>query len=158
MCGVGPPDGVRRGRYRRFPMRVIGNILWLLLGGFAMALGYLVAGLLVCITIIGIPFGIQSFKLAGFALWPFGRVVADIPGTEASGLRLIGNVVWVLLAGWYLALGHVVSGLLLCITIIGIPFGIAHFKMIRVAFAPFGLEIVPRSVAEARAARVIVSV
>ena len=122
-------------------MRTIGNILWLLLAGIWMAIGYLVAGVVQCITIIGIPFGIQSFKLAGYALWPFGRVVVERPG-NMSGLSCLGNVIWFVLSGLWLAIGHLLTGLLLCITIIGIPFGIASFKLAGLALTPFGKIVV----------------
>jgi uncharacterized membrane protein YccF (DUF307 family) len=106
-----------------------------------MAIGYLVAGLLLCITIIGIPFGVQAFKLAGYALWPFGRALVP-SSTRSRSLSVIGNILWFVLAGWWLALGHLFTGILLCITIIGIPLGIASFKMAGAALVPFGKEIV----------------
>ncbi len=122
-------------------MRTIGNLLWLVLAGWWIALGYLAAGVLNLITIIGIPFGLQSFKLAGYALWPFGRVVVT---TEAGyrPLTIIGNIIWLLLGGVELALAHLVAGVLLCLTIIGIPLGIASFKMVWLALVPFGKAIV----------------
>jgi uncharacterized membrane protein YccF (DUF307 family) len=126
---------------RTGPLRLVGNILWLLLAGIWMALGYLLAGLIQCLTIIGIPFGIQSFKLAGFALWPFGRVVVQRTDRDQA-LSCLGNAVWFVLSGLWLALGHVVAGLLLCLTIIGIPFGIASFKLAGLALVPFGKMIV----------------
>jgi uncharacterized membrane protein YccF (DUF307 family) len=122
-------------------VRVILNIIWLVLAGIWMAIGYLVAGLLLCITIIGIPFGVQSFKLAGYALWPFGRALVP-SSTRSRSLSVIGNILWFVLAGWWLALGHLFTGILLCITIIGIPLGIASFKMAGAALVPFGKEIV----------------
>ena len=121
-------------------LRVILNVLWLVLSGFWMALAYAVAGVLMCITIIGIPFGIQAFKLGGYALWPFGRALA--PTGRRPGLSLIGNVIWFILAGWWLAIGHLLTGVALCLTIIGIPLGIASFKMAGAALVPFGREIV----------------
>ena len=125
-------------------MAVLGNLLWLVLAGWWVALAYVVAGVVNILTIIGIPFGIQAFKLAGYALWPFGRVVVT---TEAGygPLALIGNIIWVILTGWELALAHIVAGALLCLTIVGIPLGIASFKMVRLAFVPFGKRIVPAS-------------
>jgi uncharacterized membrane protein YccF (DUF307 family) len=123
-------------------VRTIGNILWLLLAGIWMSISYLIAGVVQCITIIGIPFGIQSFKLAGYALWPFGRVVVQRPGS-LGGLSCVGNVIWFVLSGLWLAIGHVLTGLLLCITIIGIPFGIASFKLAGLALTPFGKVVVP---------------
>ena len=123
-------------------MRTIGNILWLVLAGIWMSISYLIAGVVQCITIIGIPFGIQSFKLAGYALWPFGRVVVQRPGS-LGGLSCVGNVIWFVLSGLWLAIGHVLTGVLLCITIIGIPFGIASFKLAGLALTPFGKVVVP---------------
>jgi uncharacterized membrane protein YccF (DUF307 family) len=121
-------------------LRLILNVLWLVLSGFWMALAYLVAGVLMCITIIGIPFGIQAFKLAGYALWPFGRALA--PTGRRPGLSVIGNVIWFILAGWWLAIGHLLTGVALCLTIIGIPLGVASFKMAGAALVPFGREVV----------------
>lgn len=121
-------------------MRTILNIIWLVLSGFWLFLGYIAAGILLCVLIITIPWGIASFRIAGYALWPFGRTVVQ---KQTSGAwAFIGNVIWVILAGWWLALGHIVSGIALCITIIGIPMGIADFKMIPVSLAPLGKEIV----------------
>lgn len=120
----------------------IANLLWLIVG-IPIALGYLVAGILNCIFLITIPFGIQSFKLAGYALWPFGRVVVYRAGRDVA-LSTLGNVIWFVTAGIWLALGHLIFGLLACLTIIGIPFGIASFKMAGLALAPFGKMIVRR--------------
>lgn len=121
-------------------MTTLGNILWFILCGFWMAILYGIAGLLGLILIITIPLGVQAFKLAGYVLWPFGRTVVSQPG--ASPLwTLIGNVVWVLLIGWWLALAHVVAALLFFITIIGIPFGVANLKLARLALLPFGFEV-----------------
>ncbi len=121
-------------------MRTIGNILWFLLAGLWLALGYLVAGIVMCILIITIPFGVASFRLAGYALWPFGRVVVRKP--TAGAASVIGNIIWFILAGLWLAIAQIVFGIVLCITIIGIPFGIASFKMAGLAVAPLGKEIV----------------
>lgn len=122
----------------------VGNVLWLVLAGFWLALAYLIAGVVNMITIIGIPFGIQSFKLAGYALWPFGRVVVQRPGRDV-GLSTLGNVLWFFLGGFWLAMAHLVLGLLLCLTIVGIPLGLASIKMAGLAIAPFGKQIVSRS-------------
>ncbi|GAA4302093.1 YccF domain-containing protein [Actinomadura sp. NPDC048955] len=122
-------------------MRTLLNVLWLVLAGFWMAMGYVVAGVICCILIITIPFGIASFRIAGFALWPFGRTT--VPRRDAGAGSLIGNIIWIVFAGWWLALGHLVTGVLLCITIIGIPFGIANFKLIPISLTPLGQEIVP---------------
>lgn len=120
---------------------VVLNILWLVLSGFWLFLAYVLAGVVQCLTIIGIPFGIQSFKLAGFALWPFGRSVVRRPGASTS-LSLVGNVIWVVLSGIWLALAHALLGILLCITVIGIPLGLGNFKLIPLALMPFGKDIV----------------
>ncbi len=122
-------------------MRTIGNLLWLVLAGFWMAVGYAVAGLVLCVTVVGIPFGIQSFKLAGYALWPFGRVVVYDPDASAA-LGCVGNVLWLVLAGWWLALGHLFTGIVLCLTIIGIPLGVANLKLALLALVPFGKTVV----------------
>ena len=117
------------------------NVLWLVLGGVVMALGWALAGVVMCILIITIPFGIAAFRFAGYALWPFGRTVVQRP--DAGAPSMVGNVVWFILAGWWIALGHIVAGVLQCITIIGIPFGIANFKLARLAIMPLGKAIVP---------------
>jgi uncharacterized membrane protein YccF (DUF307 family) len=122
-------------------MRVVLNIIWLVLAGIWMAIAYVIAGALLCITIIGIPFGVESFKLAVYALWPFGRALVP-SATRNRSLSVIGNILWFVLAGWWLALGHLITGILLCLTIIGIPLGVASFKMAGGALVPFGKEIV----------------
>jgi uncharacterized membrane protein YccF (DUF307 family) len=122
-------------------LNAILNVVWLVLEGLWMAIGYLIAGLVCFILIITIPFGIASFRIAGYVLWPFGRTIERSP-TAGVG-SLIGNVLWVILFGWWLAVGHLVSGVLLCLTIIGIPLGIASFKIIPVTLAPLGSRIVP---------------
>lgn len=134
--------------------RVIGNILWFFIAGIWMAIGYTIAGVVMCILIVTIPFGIASFRIAGYALWPFGRTVVANP--QAGAPSVIGNILWFILAGLWIAIGHVISGALLCITIIGIPFGIASFKMAALAIMPLGKEIVPISAAAGR--QVVVSV
>ncbi|MBW1602546.1 YccF domain-containing protein [Streptomyces sp. JJ66] len=122
-------------------MKTILNIIWLVLSGFWLFLGYLAAGLLLCVTIIGIPFGIASFRIGLYALWPFGR--AAVERRDAGTASCVGNVLWLLLAGWWLALGHIATGIALCLTIIGIPLGIANFKLLPVSLMPLGREIVP---------------
>ncbi|MGC5168966.1 YccF domain-containing protein [Luteimicrobium sp. DT211] len=121
-------------------MKTILNVIWLVLSGFWLALGYIAAGIICCILIITIPFGIASFRIAGYALWPFGRTIVDKPGAGAGSV--IGNVIWIVFAGLWLAIGHIVSGIALCITIIGIPFGIANFKMVPISLVPLGKDIV----------------
>ena len=121
-------------------MKFIGNILWMVLGGFIISLYYALVGLIFCITIIGIPFGMQLFKMAGLALWPFGHDVT--PGANDGGcLSLIMNVIWIVLGGIEIALMHVTLGIGFCITIVGIPFGLQHFKMALLALVPFGKKI-----------------
>ena len=121
-------------------MKFIGNILWMVLGGFIISLNYALVGLLFCITIIGIPFGVQLFKMAGFALWPFGHEV--VSGSNDGGcLSLIMNIIWIVCGGIEIALMHVSLGIIFCITIIGIPFGMQHFKMALLALMPFGKNI-----------------
>jgi uncharacterized membrane protein YccF (DUF307 family) len=122
-------------------VRTIGNILWFVLAGLWLAIGYVIAGLLAFVLIITIPFGIASFRLAGFVLWPFGRTA--VWRRDAGAWSVIGNVIWVLLFGWELALAHLLAGLLLMITIIGIPFGIACWKMVPLALLPLGRQVVP---------------
>ena len=121
-------------------MRFILNVLWLVLSGLWMSIAYVVAGVILCITIIGIPFGIAAFRIANYALWPFGRTIIRTEGAGAGSA--IGNVLWFILAGLWLAIGHAVSGIALCVTIIGIPLGIANFKMIPVSLLPLGRTIV----------------
>jgi uncharacterized membrane protein YccF (DUF307 family) len=125
-------------------MRVVLNTLWLVLAGIWMAIGYGLAGVIPCITIIGIPSGVQAFKLAAYALWPFGRALVPA-ATRMKSLSVIANILWFILAGWWLALGHLITGILLCLTIIGIPLGVASFKMAGAALVPFGKEIVSLS-------------
>jgi len=133
-------------------IRFIGNVLWLILAGFWLAIGYALAGILMFILIITIPFGVASFRLAGYALWPFGRVIVHKP--SAGVVSFLGNVLWFILAGLWLAIAQIVTGVLLCVTIIGIPFGIASFKMAALAIAPLGKEVVSRD--ELRADHVVV--
>jgi uncharacterized membrane protein YccF (DUF307 family) len=125
-------------------VKTILNVIWVVLAGIWLALGYVIAGVLLCITIIGIPFGVQAFKLAGFALWPFGRQLVQSP-ERSKGLSVVGNVLWFVLAGWWLALEHLFVGIVLCITIIGIPLGIGAFKMAGAALVPFGRRVVRTS-------------
>ena len=130
-------------------MRLIGNILWFVLAGLWLAIGYLFAALVMFILVITIPFALQALKLALFALWPFGRTAVKRP--DAGAPSLIGNVLWLVLAGWWLALGHIITGIVLCLTIIGIPLGLGNFKLIPISLWPFGREIVPIEEADATA-------
>ena len=126
-------------------MRTLLNLIWLVLSGFWMAVGYAAAGVVCCVLIVTIPFGIASFRIANYVLWPFGRTVVERP-TAGIG-SAIGNVVWVLVAGIWLAIGHLATGIALCVTIIGIPMGIASFKLIPVSLMPLGKVIVSSDVA-----------
>jgi uncharacterized membrane protein YccF (DUF307 family) len=122
-------------------MRLILNLVWLILCGWWMAILYFLAGIIGFILIITIPFGIAAFRIGNYALWPFGRSIVRRP---RAGLgSLIGNIIWIVLLGWELALGHLISGIALCLTIIGIPLGLANFKLIPISLLPLGVEIVP---------------
>jgi uncharacterized membrane protein YccF (DUF307 family) len=138
-------------------MRTLGNIVWLILGGLPMAIAYVLAGVVMCVLIITIPFGIQAFKLAGFALWPFGRVMVDVPG-KGGCLNTVGNILWLAFAGIWLALAHLVSALFLAITIIGIPFAVANVKLAGAALVPFGRSVMSQAAAQAQSYRVVVHV
>jgi uncharacterized membrane protein YccF (DUF307 family) len=122
-------------------MRLALNIIWLVLAGFWIALLYTFAALICFVLIITIPFGIAALRIAGFALWPFGRTVIRRP--TAGVASDIGNILWILLCGWWLALAHLFTGIALCLTIIGIPLGLANFKLIPISLLPLGSEIVP---------------
>ena len=121
-------------------MRTVLNVIWFVFSGVWLWIAYTLAGILCCVLIITIPWGIASFRMANYAVWPFGREVVSRP--RAGVWSFLGNVIWVIVAGWWLALTHIVTGLLLCITIIGIPMGIANFKLIPVSLMPLGKEIV----------------
>ncbi len=119
-------------------MRLLGNLLWIVFGGFLSALGWLMAGCIWCITIIGIPIGLQCFKLSSISLNPFGKEVEY----EGGSVSFLLNVLWFLISGWELALGNFLLGVLLCITIVGIPFGKQFFKIAKTALRPFGAIVV----------------
>ena len=121
-------------------MKFIGNIFWMLLGGILISVYYAVMGLLFCITVIGIPFGVQLFKMAGFALWPFGHKVTSGP-RDTDCLSILMNIIWIIFGGVEVAVMHAVFGLICCVTIVGIPFGLQHFKMALLALVPFGKKI-----------------
>ncbi|GAB6010136.1 YccF domain-containing protein [Dysgonomonas reticulitermitis] len=121
-------------------MKTLGNIIWVIFGGFIIALEYFIAGFLMLITIIGIPFGIQAFKLGILALWPFGSKVVDNKSSIGC-LSLFFNIIWIIIGGFWIALTHLFWGILFCITIIGIPFGKQHFKLVHLALVPFGKKI-----------------
>ena len=122
-------------------MRLILNVIWVVFGGLWMALGYLLAALVSFLLIITIPFGFASLRIASYALWPFGRTIVDKPG--AGTPTLIGNVIWVVLFGFWLAIGHLASAAATAVTIVGIPLALAHLKLIPVSLLPLGKEIVP---------------
>ena len=120
-------------------LRLILNVIWLVLCGWWMAILYFLAGVIAFILIITIPFGIAAWRIAGYVLWPFGRQIE--PRHDAGIGSLIGNIIWIVLIGWWLALGHLVSGIALCLTIIGIPLGLANFKIIPISLVPLGVRI-----------------
>ena len=132
------------------------NVLWLVLCGLWMAIGWAIAGAVMLILIITIPFGIAAFRFAGYALWPFGRTIVE--RSDAGAPSVVGNVIWFLLAGIWIAIGHLTTGVLLCLTIIGIPFGVANFKLAFLALFPLGKEIVPIDYTPQAGERVVVSV
>jgi uncharacterized membrane protein YccF (DUF307 family) len=122
-------------------MRLILNVIWLVLCGWWMAILYFLAGIICFVLIITIPFGIAAWRIAGYVLWPFGRTIEPRRGFGAGSA--IGNILWIILIGWWLALGHLTSGIALCLTIIGIPLGLANFKMIPISLLPLGVQVVP---------------
>ena len=128
-------------------MRLVLNVIWLVLCGLWMAIGYALAGL-ICFAlfflVITIPFGIAAFRIAGYVLWPFGRSIERRPAAGVASL--LGNILWIILLGWWLAVAHLVTGVLLCLTVIGIPLGLANFKIIPISLVPLGVRIVPSDV------------
>ena len=123
-------------------MRTLLNVIWFIFSGFWLWLAYMLAGVICCLLIVTIPWGIASFRMANYAAWPFGREVIDKP--TAGIWALLGNVIWLIVAGWWLALTHIVTGIVLCFTIIGIPMAIANFKLISISLLPLGKQIVSR--------------
>lgn len=121
-------------------MKSIGNLIWLLLGGIITAIEYFIASIIMMLTIIGIPFGLQTLKLARLALWPFGSEVTD-NGSSGGCLSVLMNILWIFVGGIWISLTHLIFGLILCVSIIGIPFGMQHFKMAILALTPFGKTI-----------------
>lgn len=121
-------------------MRLVLNVIWLIFGGLWLALGYLLAAILCFLLIITIPFGFAALRIALFALWPFGRTIVDRPGAGTG--TLIGNVIWVVLCGWWLALSHLLSAVALALTIVGIPLALANLKLIPVSLVPLGKRII----------------
>jgi uncharacterized membrane protein YccF (DUF307 family) len=122
-------------------MNFLGNLIWLIFGGFIIAIEYFIGSLILMITIVGIPFGIQTLKMGSLSIWPFGR--DTVVHSRASGcLYIIMNIIWLLTGGLWIAITHAIFGFLLCVTIIGIPFGLQHFKLTAIALSPFGRDIV----------------
>lgn len=121
-------------------MSFLGNLVWLIFGGLLTSIIYFLGGLLMCVTIVGIPFGLQLFKFASYALWPFGREVVSTP-SDGGCLSIVMNALWLILGWWEVALTHLTFGLILCVTIVGIPFGLQHFKIALLSVLPFGKEI-----------------
>jgi uncharacterized membrane protein YccF (DUF307 family) len=121
-------------------MSILGNIIWLIFGGLLAGLGYILGGLLICLTIVGIPFGIQSIKLGFAAFAPFGKEVVEVEHANST-LRVLFNIIWLVLFGWEIAVAHLTSALVLVITIIGIPFARQHIKLIPLALFPFGRDL-----------------
>jgi uncharacterized membrane protein YccF (DUF307 family) len=138
-------------------MRTLGNILWFILAGFWLAIAYAVTGIIACVFIITIPFGIAAFRLAGYVIWPFGRVVVD-RREGAPVLTFIANVLWFIFAGLWLAIAQFVFGVLLFVTIIGIPMAVASWKMVPLAIAPLGRRVVSMDSLEATSGRGVVMV
>lgn len=124
-------------------MKTLLNIIWLLFGGLWLALGYFVAGIICCLLVVTIPWGLASFRIANYALWPFGRTVVD--RGRVGAFSTIGNVIWVLVAGIWIAIGHVLTAIPMFVSIVGIPLGLANLKMIPISLMPLGKEIVPSS-------------
>lgn len=125
-------------------MKALLNVIWLLFGGIWLALGYVIAGIVCCLLIVTIPFGIASFRIASYALWPFGRTVID-SGRGTGVLATLGNIIWLIFAGVWIAIGHVMTAIPMFLSIIGIPLGIANLKMIPISLVPLGKRIVPTS-------------
>lgn len=123
-------------------MKTLLNLIWFIFGGFVLALGYFLAGLVCCALIVTIPWGIASFRIASYALWPFGRTIVD-KGGRVGTASMIGNIIWLLVAGIWIAIGHVATAIAMATTIIGIPLAIANLKLIPVSLMPLGKEIVP---------------
>ena len=124
-------------------MKTIGNVLWFLLAGFWLAMGYAIAAFVMTILVVTAPFGIASWRLATYVIWPFGKTVVSNP--RAGAASTLGNILWFLLAGVWIAIGHIVSGLLLCLTVVGVPFGIVAFRLSALALAPLGKQVVRKS-------------
>lgn len=122
-------------------MTLILNVIWLVFAGLWLALAYVLVGVVCCALIVTIPFGIAAFRIANFTLWPFGRVL--VRRAEAGTASTVGNIIWLVIAGWWLALSHLTTGVVQCLTIVGIPLGLANFKLVAVSLTPLGRQIVP---------------
>lgn len=127
-------------------MKTIGNLIWFVLSGLWLGIAYIVAGVVSCLTLLGIPFGIRSFKLASYVMWPFGKELR--PKEEDKLLRGVLNILWIVVGGFWLALFHIVLGLILSLTIIGLPFGLKNFSMAKLALFPFAYVVVPKGLAD----------
>ena len=127
-------------------MSLILNLIWFVLAGFWMAVGYAVAGFLMLLTIVGIPLAVPAFRMAAFSLWPFGKAIVTKP--QAGSGSALANIVWIVFAGWWIAIGHVATAFAFFVSIIGIPFGVASLKLAVLSFAPYGKQVVPRSQAD----------
>ena len=134
-------------------MRVILNILWFLFSGLWLFVNYVIAGVVMCVLVITIPFGIASFRLAGFVIWPFGRALVKKPSAGAGSL--IGNIIWFVFFGLFTAVMHVMLGIILCVTIVGIPLGLGNFKLAGAVLAPLGKEVVSKNDPRAAGASVV---
>ena len=122
-------------------MNFLGNLIWLIFGGLFSALGYFFGGIVLCITIVGIPFGLQCFKLAGLVLWPFGKQV--VSSTAQTGcLTVLANIIWIIVGGIAVTVNHLIMGIILYISIIGIPWGRQHFKLLEISLLPFGKKVI----------------
>ncbi len=121
-------------------LRTLLNLVWLVLHGWVLALAYALAGVVACLLVVTIPFGVAAFRLAGFVVWPFGRTTVPAPGAGVASA--VGNLLWFLVAGWWLALVHLVAGVVFCLTVVGIPFGVASFKLAAVGSFPLGKRVV----------------
>jgi uncharacterized membrane protein YccF (DUF307 family) len=122
-------------------MRLLLNVVWLVFGGFVLVIGYVLAGVVCCVFVVTIPFGLAAFRIAAFALWPFGRMVVENPNAGAPSA--LANVIWLVFAGIWICVGHLLAGAVLCLSVIGIPLGLAHFKLVPVSLMPLGKQIVP---------------
>lgn len=125
-------------------MRLLGNLLWFIFGGFVMGLGWWLAGILAALTLIGIPYAVAAFRIGTFSFWPFGREIVDKPGSGEAGrlISLLANIVWIIFGGLWLAIGHLILALVLAVTIIGIPFAVQHLKLAHLSLTPYGKTIV----------------